>query len=510
MNIIKQIFKTLPETIAAIDLGSNSFHMLIAKYESDNLIVIDELKESIRLGAGLDNNNCITEETAERALACLARFGQRIKSIPSNGLRIVGTNTLRRASNSQEFLVKAESLLGHPIEIVSGVEEARLIYLGVSHHVVEDNGRRMVIDIGGGSTEITLGDRFEPIYIKSFEMGSVVISNKVFSEGRISKKRIRLAKLAAEVELEPYVEHYKKLNWVDVIGASGTIKSVANVASSMGWSSNGISAESLDKIIGELRLVSHVDEIRFKGLKSERQPVFAGGVMVLKAIFDTFNIQHMYVSEGALREGVLYDLVGRENHEDTRSKTIFNWAKRYNVDSKHGHAVTETAINLFTQVAKPWQIDDDECQRQLSWAAMIHEIGLSISHSQSHKHGEYIIRNADLLGFSSDDQRILSVLVRRQRGGFSMELFSTLSEYWQEKAKKIAIILRIAILLNRSRHYENVFVPEITVQNHIIKLTFPEDFTEHHPLTTADLIKEKNVLALVGYSLEFTGIHEPA
>jgi len=500
---MKNIFrKTLPDIIAAIDLGSNSFHMLIAKHEGDNLIVIDQLKESVRLGAGLNNNNQISDDAATRALECLARFGQRIKHIPANGIRIVGTNTLRRAGNADEFLKNAEALLGHRIEIVSGVEEARLIYLGVSHHVVEENGRRMVIDIGGGSTEITLGDRFEPIYIQSFEMGSVVISHKIFEGGKISKKRIRLAELAAEVELEPYVKHYKKLKWVDVIGASGAIKSIANVVSSMGWCTNGISTESLDMVVNELKKVEHVDELELSGLKSERQPVFAGGVMVLKAIFNTFDIKHMHVSEGALREGVLYDLIGRGHHEDTRSKTIQSWSKRYNVDETHGEAVKNTALELFSQVAEDWGIADDECQQQLTWAASCHEIGLNISHSQLHKHGEYIIRNADLLGFSRDDQKILSVLVRAHRSGFSSDLFKSLSETWKENTKKIALLLRISVLLNRSRNYDNLPIPSVTVKEKFMRLEFPADFLEQYPLTSADLAKEQSTLEQAGITLE--------
>jgi len=502
MKISKYSFRALPETIAAIDLGSNSFHMLIAKHGSENLVKIDQLKESVRLGAGLDKNNRISEEACTRALECLARFGQRIKHIPANGVRIVGTNALRNATNSAEFLQQAETLLGHRIEIVSGVEEARLIYLGVSHHVVEDNGRRMVVDIGGGSTEITLGDRFDPIYIKSFEMGSVILSHKVFSDGKISKKRIRLARLAAEVELEPYVEYFKKLNWTDVIGASGAIKSVASVVSGMGWCSSGISAESLDKIDSELKKLSHVDELKLSGLKPERQPVFAGGVMVLKAIFDSFSIKHMHVSEGALREGILYDLIGRKQHEDTRTKTIQNWVRRYDVDNIHAKLVTDTALALYNHVAEDWQIDDDECQRQLSWAANIHEIGLHISHSQSHKHGEYILQNADLLGFSRDDQKILSTLIRAQRGSFSADLFISLSKNWRDKAKKIAILLRISILLNRSRDYANLVIPSISVSKNHVSLKFPADFLEHHMLTSADLEKEKLVLDGSGISLE--------
>ena len=500
--MIKKIFKTLPDTIAAIDLGSNSFHMLIAKHEGENLIVIDQLKESVRLGAGLDDSNQISEDAATRALECLARFGQRVKHIPAHGIRIVGTNTLRRAGNASEFLKKAEALLGHRIEIVSGVEEARLIYLGVSHHVVEENGRRMVVDIGGGSTEITLGDRFDPIFIQSFEMGSVVISHKIFDGGKISHKRISLAELAAEVELEPYIKHYKELKWVDVIGASGAIKSIANVVSSMGWCANGISAESLDKIINELKRVEHVDELVLSGLKPERQPVFAGGVMVLKAIFNVFDIKHMQVSEGALREGLLYDLIGRKHHEDTRNKTIQSWTKRYNVDEVHAENVKKIALDLFSQAADDWSIADDECQQQLSWAASCHEIGLNISHSQLHKHGEYIIRNADLLGFSRDDQKILSVLVRAHRSGFSSDLFKSLNDTWKENAKKIALLLRISVLLNRSRNYDNLLIPSIKVKQKQVRLKFPADFLTQHPLTHADLTKEQSTLEQAGFTLE--------
>jgi len=504
MKLLTQHFQSLPETLAAIDLGSNSFHMLIAKREGDNLIVIDQLKESVRLRAGLDENDNLSEEAATRALECLARFGQRIQHIPTNGVRIVGTNTLRRSSNSDEILEKAEALLKHRIEIVSGIEEARLIYLGVAHHVVEDNGRRMVIDIGGGSTEITLGDRFEPIYIRSFEMGSVVISESYLPNGKISKKRLKQARLAAEVELEPYAEHYKKLNWVDVIGASGTIKAVANVVFKMGWSNNGISATSMDKLIDALSQVNHIDELKLIGLKSDRKPVFAGGVMVLKAIFNAFNIEHMFVSEGALREGILYDLIGREEHEDTRSKTIQSRARLYSIDEPHAEAVKNTAIDLFSQIAVDWKIDDDECLRQLDWASSVHEIGLSISHSQSHKHGEYIISNADLPGFSRDDQQILATIIRTQRNRCSAVLFKGLNEDWRIKAQKISILLRISILLNRSRHYDNLVIPWISVNQKHIKLEFPDNFLDQHPLTAADLEKEQSILEQAGISLEIS------
>ncbi|MDX1811529.1 MAG: exopolyphosphatase, partial [Gammaproteobacteria bacterium] len=384
MKIIKQHFTSLPETIAAIDLGSNSFHMLIAKHEGGNLVTVDQLKESVRLRAGLDADNNLSAEATERALECLARFGQRIQHFPAKGVRIIGTNTLRRAANSQELLEKAESLLGHRIEIVSGIEEARLIYLGVAHHVEEDNGRRMVIDIGGGSTEITLGERFDPFYIKSFEMGSVYFTQRFFNEGKISKKRLRQATLAAELQLEPYVEHYKRLNWSNVIGASGTIKAVANVVFKMGWCKTGITAEAMELLLNEISQYTSIDDAKLTGLKADRKPVFVGGFIVLKAIFDTFKIEKMRVSEGALREGILYDLIGREEHEDTRSRTIQSRAQRYNVDSVHADAVKNTALDLFSQIALDWHIDDDECQRQLEWAADIHEIGLSIAHSQSH------------------------------------------------------------------------------------------------------------------------------
>jgi len=502
MSSKNKTYKSLPDTIAAIDLGSNSFHMIITKRKDDSVVVIDQLKETIRLGAGLDDKNQITDEAMERVLTCLARFGERIKHIPSNGVRIVGTNTLRRASNSSEILNKAETLLGHSIEIVSGIEEARLIYLGVAHHVVKDNGRRMVIDIGGGSTEIILGDRFEPIYIRSFEMGSAVISDTVFSNGKISPKRIRLAQLKAEAELEPYAEQYKKLNWQDVIGASGSIKSIQKVVSGMGWCSNGISADSLEKIIKKLLQISHVNELDLKGLKPDRQPVFAGGVMVLKAIFDTFNIEHMSVSQGALREGIIYDLIDREKHQDTRSTSIQEWMDRYAIDKTHAQAVTNTALDLFSQVETTWQIDEIEYQRNLCWATNIHEIGLSISHTQSHKHAEYIIRNADLLGFSQDDQQILAVLVRSQRGSFSTELFKSLKSAKKNKLKKIAIILRISILLTRSRNYKKLIMPTMTAKNKKISLTFSDNYLEQNPLTNLDLSKEQETLAKAGYLLD--------
>lgn len=491
----------LPDTIAAIDLGSNSFHMLVARHEDDHLIVIDQHREMVRLAAGLNEHNQISPEVAQRALDCLSRFGERIKDVPAEGVRIVGTNTLRKAGNSGDFIQQAEARLGHPIEIISGIEEARLIYLGVAHGISLHSGQRLVIDIGGGSTECIIGEQFRPLHMQSLYMGCVSFSQRFFPDGVISKPAINQAYINAMMELEPHINHYKDLGWQDAIGASGTIKAINKIVQAMGLHDQGISTEALQILVDRLSEVEHIDDLKLAGMKEERRAVFPGGLMVLKALFDGLDIKLMYVSNDALREGLLYDLLNREQQEDTRSTSIQAICKRYHVDLQHAEQVEGTAAELFNQLAGNCILHPAYDWQPLSWAAYCHEIGMNIAFSQYHKHGEYILRYADLLGFSNTDQQVLAALVRCHRRSINLSLLNNLPSHWQQKSKCLMIILRLAVVLNRSRKPVDV-IPKMEANEDTIYCYFPDNYFQQHPLTYHDLLQEQKHLQAAGINLQ--------
>lgn len=492
--------KPAPDIVASVDLGSNSFHMIVCRIQSGELIVVDRLREMVRLAAGIDENKMLTEEAQTRALECLARMGQRLRDLPHHAVRIVGTNTLRSALNAQDFIEKAEVNLGHPIDIISGVEEARLIYLGVAHSLAANEERRLVMDIGGGSTELIIGEKFTPVYLESLYMGCVSMSRRFFKDGAISSSAISKAKIAAEQELEPFVTRFRKLNWQEAIGASGTIRAVDKIVRDEGWADDGITLKSLKQLVAALESVKHISELKFSSLDPERAPVFPGGVMILYATFELLGIKKMRVADGALREGLIHDLLGRIHHEDVRGKSVESLAERYHVDKEQAARVQQTAQQLFDQLANEWGLDEEHLQ-YLEWACQLYEIGLDIAHSNFQKHGAYIIENADMAGFSRQEQKVLAILVLTHRRKIPSKLFKTLSKKWQKHSPYLMIILRLASLLNRSRMAitENI---RIAVTKDSIKLDIDADWLQDHSLTKADLEVEANYLTSADFSLQ--------
>ena len=494
----------MPDILAAIDLGSNSFHMIVGRRESGQIIIIDKLREMVRLASGLDENNRINPAVMQRALDCLARFGERIRHLHADVVRIVGTNTLRKAANSREFMQQAENLLGHPIEIISGIEEARLIYSGVSHNVDTDNGHRLVTDIGGGSTEIIIGERFKPLLMESLYMGCVSMTRLFFADGKITLKRIKKAHMHAMMKLEPYSESYRELSWEDSIGASGTARSIEKIAIANGWADKGITTEALDNIVDHFLQAGKIDDINLPGLKEERKTVIVGGVIVMRAIFLALRIKHMIISDGALREGILYDLIGRTENNDARSESVELFAKRFVPGHKHAQRVQKTAQFLFNQTRDTWfTASDNEAEKHLQWAVMLHEVGLSIAHSQYHLHGHYMTSNADLMGFSKQDQNLLALLIKMQRRRIDMSLFDEFGKKNSQMAQRLLILLRIAILLNRSRSEQVPGITAIQISKKNICLTFKDGWLENHPLTYSDLEQEASHLQACGYTLTF-------
>ena len=478
------------DTIAAVDLGSNSFHMVVARLERDEFAIVDRLRERVALLSGLDAKKNLTDAMQEKALACLARFGERLRAMPTASVRAVGTSTLRQARNARTFQARAAEALGHPIEIVSGAEEARLIYLGVAHDLSDDAARRLVVDIGGGSSEIVLGERFEALKTDSLHMGCVNWSLAYFGGGEVREKAMDRAVLAARRELTTLERHYKALSWEDCIGASGTILAVESILRANDWAERGITARGLKKLRKELVDAGSIDKLALPGLAPERAAVIAGGVAILTAVFDALDVQEMRTAQGALREGVLYDLVGRIRHEDVRDRTIKSFTERYRVDLVQAGRVQRSAHALLAQVEREWNLGGETPRAFLAWAARLHEIGLSISYSGHHHHGAYIVEHADMGGFSRDDQLVLAALIDGHRRKLGRERFDALPEPLQKLALRTCLVLRVAVLLNRSRGQQALPKLQLTAKKNEALLEFEGGWLEANPLTRADLEDE--------------------
>ena len=496
-----------PLTVAAVDLGSNSFHLIIVRFLDHELQVIDRVREQVMLADGLDAEDRLTDKAQARALACLERIGQRLRCLPSVRVRAVGTNTLRRAKNADEFRAKSQAALGHPIEIVSGQEEARLIYLGVAQDQFS-TATRLLADIGGGSTEILLGKGYEVLRSHSLFMGCVNYSKRFFPEGVLRKEYFRKAEIAGGLELRAVQHELRRMGWDSCLGSSGTIIAVREILRSAGWTDGAITRPALKKLRRAMIDVGSVDRLRFEGLKNERAPVLAGGLAILRAIFRSLEIEAMGVASGAMREGVLHDLVGRIRHDDIRDHTIRRMVERYHVDLGQAIRVEHVALRLLGQLAVDWGMDAEQLGKQLVWASHLHEAGLAISHTGFHKHGAYLIQHSHMPGFSADDQTILAAVVRGQRRKVSRSLFARLPSGVEEAVMRLCVVLRMAILLNRGRSPQIVPTIQVADDWSEMELAFPIGWAETHPLTQADLEQEANYLGGLGIELQVVEVIE--
>ena len=494
---------SVPESLAAIDLGSNSFHLVLGRVVDGHLDVVDRLREPVRLAAGLDKHKQLRRDAVERALGCLRRFGQRLRGMPEHAVRAVGTNTLRSARNGEAFRREAQRVLGYPIEVIAGREEARLIYLGVAHALAGNGERRLVIDIGGGSTECIIGSGFRPVHRESLYMGCVGISRRYFPEGRIDKHSMKRAVLACRVEFEPIERQYRDAGWVSAVGSSGTIRAIAAIARAAGWCEHGVDRGALRRIRRALVRARHVDAVKLRELRDDRRPVLPGGVAVLSAALDALDIDHLDVSDMALREGLLFDLIGRIRHEDVRDATVQRRIERYRIDDSQGERVAATAQALHRQVGAAWELDDEDAEQLLGWAARLHEAGLFVSHNQYHKHGAYLLANGDMSGFSRQAQSMLSALVRGHRRKFPTAVFEQLTPGEGRRARRLCVLLRLAVVLNRSRADD--FLPGVAAlaKDEALSVAFPPGWLDGHPLTRADLEQEQAYLAAAGIGLSF-------
>jgi exopolyphosphatase/guanosine-5'-triphosphate,3'-diphosphate pyrophosphatase len=493
-----------PDTVAAVDLGSNSFHMIVARIQDGHLHILDRLREPVRLADGLDDRRVLSEDAQQRALACLERFGQRVREMPPGSVRIVGTNTLRSAHGLKGFLQAAEKALGHDIEIIAGREEARLIYLGVAHSIAAGGERRLVMDIGGGSTEFIVGEGFETVRRESLYMGCVTMSKRFFPDGVYKNKALRRAEIAARLELQPIAAEYRGLGWERAIGASGSIKAIERVIVANGWA-DGITPAGLQKLRAAVLEAGNAKALAaLKGMGEDRVPVFAGGLAVLLGTFEELQIKRMEVSDGALREGLVYDLLGRIFHEDVRERTIRGLLKRYAVDLEQAQRIQATALDCLRQVAESWQLNSEEHRHMLGWGALLHESGRLVAHGQYHKHGGYILQNSDMAGFSRQEQALLAALVRGHRRKFPVGEFTRLLEEDAPMGMRLCVLLRLAVLLHRSRSQAALPAFTLSAQDNAVDLRFPEDWLNQHPLTQADLEQELAYIKEAKFTLSFT------
>jgi exopolyphosphatase/guanosine-5'-triphosphate,3'-diphosphate pyrophosphatase len=483
-------------------MGSNSFHMVVARLVHGEIRTLEKMGEKVQLGAGLDSNNRLTEDAMERGLACLGRFAQRLSGMPPEAVQVVGTNALRVARNARQFMARAEKVLGYPVEIIAGREEARLIYLGVSHTLSDDSGRRLVVDIGGGSTEFIIGERFEPQDMESLHMGCVSFRNRYFPDGKITRKQMDRAVTHAEQELLNIRQHYRQRGWQSAVGSSGTIKAISSVLASLKLTDGTITMEAMIELRKRLEAMGKAEKLGDLGVRQDRQSIFPAGFAILMGAFNSLRITDMAFADGALREGLLYDIAGRIQHEDVRERTIQALQERYHVDQHHGGAVEETAIAAWKQVANTWNINTPGDEEVLRWGCRLHEIGLTISHSQYHKHGAYLLRYSDLPGFSQQFQRELATLVRGHRRKFSPSIFEGLESDDLPRLRYLCILVRLAVLLQHPRNHESP--PDFTLSpvSNGLTLTFPAGWLDDRSLTMADLQNERDYLAKQDFKLK--------
>jgi exopolyphosphatase/guanosine-5'-triphosphate,3'-diphosphate pyrophosphatase len=485
------------DLIAAIDLGSNSFRLQVGRIVNDQIYPLDGLKEAVRLAAGLSLDKQLDLASQQRGVAALQRFQERLRDFPAARVRAVATNTLRVAKNAPEFLIRAEAALGFPIEVIAGREEARLIYVGVAHTLPDPHKQQLVVDIGGGSTEFIVGKSFEPQLLESRYMGCVGFSLRFFPDGKIDKRSLKEAELAARRELQTISAAYREAGWEEAVGSSGTAKALVEILEQNGFSRSGITRDGLEQFKATLLSAGSVDAVDLAGLKGDRLPVILGGFAIMSAVFKEFKLEHMVFSEGALRLGVLYDLLGRYHHHDLRDATVSAFMRRYNVDLRQAQQVADTACALLGQLepemADPEHID----HRFLRWAAMLHEIGISVAHSSYHKHSAYIVGNADMPGFSRMDQARLARLVLAHRG--KLERVASIdsgSVDWL-----LIACMRLAVVIHRARDARGL--PPVTMQREGrgFTVTAAPGWLQKLPLTAAALEEERRQWQGLGRAL---------
>ena len=483
---------------AALDLGSNSFHMVVAQVGENGLLtVVDRLKESVRMAAGLDADGALSVEAEQRALDCLRSFGERVRDLPPNQVRAVGTNTLRKAKDALRFLERAREELGHPIDVISGREEARLIYRGVVRDV-ESPGCLLVIDIGGGSTELIIGEGSDPTQLDSLYMGCVSWTKQFFGDGLVTKKRMDEAVLAARRQMQGVVRAYRKAGWNQVVGSSGTVVAIERILQAKGYSQ--IDPEGLSWLRKKLIKAGDVADVTLEGLTDNRRPVIAGGVAVLSALMQGLRIEQLHATRNALREGVLLELVGRKGQSDIREATVRHLTTRFEVDGRQSFRVQQTALSLFDQVRDAWKLSPAH-RSLLRWAAALHEAGMVMTYTGYHKHGAYLLTHTEMPGFSRQEQRCLAAIVLGHRGKPTRDKLAEVAPMWDRKLLHLVCLLRLASRIHRRRSPRPPPQVRAVASTRSLTLSFPGGWLDERPLSRADLHEDARHLENLGYAI---------
>lgn len=481
--------------LAAVDLGSNSFRLQVARVEGEQLYMLDGLREPVRLAEGLSDDKILGAEAQRRALEALARFAERVRDLPGAAVRAVGTNAFRVARNAPDFIVHAEQALGFPIEVISGLEEARLIYLGVAHGLPKSDGNLLVMDIGGGSTEFIIGNGLTPLKMESLYMGCVSYSTRFFPDGKITERKLEKAVVAARSEVQNISADFRG-QWQYALGSSGTAKSIADILEATGYSQGGITRDGLEKLRARLLKEGDLSKFQLPGLRPDRVATLPGGFAIMYAAFRELEITAMQPALAALREGVLYDLWGRFHNHDMRDVTVQNFMQRYHADSNQVARVKE----LSNMLARQFFGDDanESALHVLGWVAGLHGIGIRVAHSGYHKHTAYILANADMPGFSKKEQARLSLLALAHRGNLK-KLQGMLND---EEDCVLAMSLRLAVLFYRNR--SDIILPDLHARFSGTKcyLSVGRDWLAQNPLTDAALQDEVKQWKALGVTLQ--------
>ena len=496
--------------LAAVDLGSNSFRLEIGRVEHGSFLRTEYLKETVRQGGGLDDDRNLTPQAMQSGWDCLARFGERLAGYKPNEVRAVATQTLREARNRDEFLQRANAILGFPINVISGREEARLIYQGVAHMLPHSDERRIVLDIGGRSTELILGQGTTPVVMESFRVGSIAWSNRYFPDGQFSKKSFAIAEIAATAVLDEALDAYHPDHWDVAYGSAGTVGAIADVLVASGWPAGTVTQDGLDWLLDKLVAAQSADRLKLPGMREDRRAIIGGGVSIVRALFSLLGISTLHQAAGGLRHGLICDLLGTTNShaDDLRVKTVQRLATKFGVDSVHGERVGRVATHLFTQLmtapGAPAPLDEDRHVRKLLWAAQLHEIGSHISHSEYHKHGAYILDNADAMGFSLSEMHRLSLLVLGHRGKLRK------IEAALEDADLLAqlIALRLAVILCHARRdpdLTGMALERLDWQGRTMQLRCRSGWAEAFPQSAYLLREEAQAWQKMPWSLHVIG-----
>ncbi|HZE59942.1 MAG TPA: exopolyphosphatase [Burkholderiales bacterium] len=492
------------ETLAAVDLGSNSFHLEIGRVVDRQIYPLDAVREVVRLGGGLTADKRIDRATQASALEALAKFAERLRGFPRQGVRAVGTNALRIAKNSSQFLREARSVLGFPIEVISGREEARLIYLGVSHSMPASAARRLVVDVGGGSTEFIIGTGVEPQLTESLYMGCLSYSLNYFADGKIDKSRMKAAELAARQELAGIAHAYRAAGWEEAVGSSGTARSMENILRANDFAAEGLTREGLERLRSALIKHERADPDKIAGLRPNRAPVLPGGVAIMGAVFDELGIEAMKVSEGALRHGVLYDLLGRVEHRDMREVTVSQFMRRYHVDSAQAERLRHLSLMIHDALTPGAEREEDGDRQLLERAARLAEVGLSIEHAQYHKHSAYVLSNADMPGFSRMEQARLARIVLAHRGKLrKMQDAGLEGSDW-----KLVFALRMAALILRSRTDSKLPFLRVAADAGGFAIDLPQSWLDENALSADAMESETSHWKSIGMKLTVSGLSD--